>query len=205
MKRTKLLTVILLLTFVLTACSSGTIQTVEVTRIMPQPVEVTRIVQQTVIATRVVEESIATTPESAVSNATETQPVQDSGYYDGIIVITQYYTFLGHGLYEEAYQLLSSSAQSPQSLEDYVTNKQSAFKTVEIIKIEPYYVAVEKQGGKAKPDPVDKKRFAILIKAWGQGNMSGSVESGSLQTLFLTLIQENGKWKIDSFSTAPLP
>ena len=205
MKQTKILPAILLLTLLLAACSSGVIQTIEVTRLVPQTIEVTKIVRQTVVATRVVEESIATTPESAISSITKTPPVQDSGYYDGIIAITQYYTFLGHGLYEEAYQLLSSSAQSPQSLEDYVTNKQSAFKTVEIIKIEPYYVAVENQGGKAKPDPVDKKRFAIQIKAWGQGNMSGSVESGSLQTLFLTLIQENGKWKIDSFSTAPLP
>lgn len=187
------------------ASSCGEIQAAEVTRLVPQPIEVTRIVTQTDIATRVVEETIAKTPKSAISNTTETPPVQDSGYYDGIIVITQYYTFLGHGLYKDAYQLLSSSAQSPQSLEDYVTNKQRAFKTAEIIKIEPYFVAVEKQGGRAKPDLVNKKRFAIQIKAWGQGNMSGSVESGSLQTLFLTLIQENGKWKIDSFSTAPMP
>ncbi|MBN1449521.1 MAG: hypothetical protein JW963_00765 [Anaerolineales bacterium] len=197
MKQTKILTVILLLTFILASCSSGAIQTVEVTRLVPQTIEVTRIVQPTAITTPVA--------EPAILSPTESQPVQDSGYYDGIIVITQYYTFLGHGLYEEAYQLLSSSAQSPQGLEDYVTNKQIAFKTVEIIKIEPYYIAVENQGGEAKPDPVDKKRFTIQIKAWGQGNMSGSVESGSLQTLFLTLIQENGKWKIDSFSTAPFP
>lgn len=195
MKKPQMLTVILLLTFFLTACGNGSraIQTVEVTRLVPQTIEVTKIVHQTAITTPVA--------EATILSPTGTQPVQDSGYYDGIIVITQYYTFLGHGLYEEAYQLLSSSAQSPQSLDDYVTNTQRAFKTVEIIKIEPNYVAVEKQGGKAKPDPIDKKRFAIQIKAWGQGKMSGSVESGSLQTLFLTLIQENGKWKIDSFAT----
>lgn len=32
-----------------------------------------------------------------------TPPPGDTGYYEGIIIITQYYTFLGHGLYEEAY------------------------------------------------------------------------------------------------------
>lgn len=133
MKQTKTIIVILLLTFVLTACDSGAVQTIEVTRIVSQSFEVTRIIQQTVIATRVVENYIAKNSETAISNTVETTPVKDSGYYDGITIITRYYTFLGHNLYEEAYQLLSSSAQNTQSLEDYVTSKQRAFKTVEII------------------------------------------------------------------------
>ncbi len=128
----------------------------------------------------------------------------DSAYYDGILVITQYYTFLGHGLHEEAYNLLSTSEQNHTSLEDYLKNTHMAFKTVEIISIQPYYVAVIQQGGQTTPDSSDRKRFVAKIRSWGEGNMSGSVTNGTLQTLFLGLVQEEGRWKIDSFATAPL-
>jgi hypothetical protein len=198
MKQTKLLTVIPLLTFALTACSSsGAIQAVEVTRIVPQTIEVTRIVQQTAITTPVA--------EAVILSPTECQPVQDSGYYDGIIVITQYYTFLGHSLYEEAYQLLGPSAtrHSP-SLEDYVNMAKMSFKTVEIVAIQPLYEWKKQQGEPSiTPDSQIEKMFFVQIRAWGEGEMSGSVVSGTLQTLFVTVIQENGEWKIDSFATGP--
>lgn len=199
MKRTQILTVILLLTFLLTACGngSGAIQTVEVTRLVPQTIEVTRIVRQTAITTPVTEAAILSTAES--------QPVQDSGYYDGIIVITQYYTFLGHGLYEEAYQLLGPSATSHSpSLEDYVNMAKMSFRTVEIVAIQPLYEWKKQQVDPSiTPDPQNEKRFFVQIRAWGEGEMSGSVVSGTLQTLFVTVIQENGEWKIDSFATGP--
>jgi hypothetical protein len=125
--------------------------------------------------------------------------------YSGIIVVTQYYTFLGHGLYEDAYQLLSSSAQQFRSLDEYVRMAKLSFKSVEIVSILPYMVAVKNQGGQIHPDPENKKRFAVQIKAWGEGNMSGSRENGELQDIFLELVNENGKWRIDSFATAPFP
>jgi len=129
----------------------------------------------------------------------------DTKYFDGIIVISQYYTFLGNGLYAEAYQVLSSSAQSPQSLEDYVVYTGMAFQEVEIVAIVPYYVAVEQQGGYAQPDPEGRMRFAVQIRAWGEGGMSGSIPNGQLQEQFLELILEDGSWKINSFATAPIP
>lgn len=129
----------------------------------------------------------------------------DTVYYDGIIVITQYYTFLGNGLHEKAYGLLSASEQNYGNFDEYVKNTRIAFKTVEIITIQPYFVVVNQQGGQTTPDPNNRKRFVAKIRAWGEGNMSGSVTNGALQTLYLTLVQEDGRWKIDSFSTAPLP
>jgi len=179
-------------------------QTVEVTRVVPQTVEITRIVQQTVIATPIVEESTDSTLELPMISATPRTDINPD-YFDGVIVITQYYTFLGNGLYEQAYQLLSASAQNARSLEDYIEMASHAFKAVEIDSILPYYIVVEQQGGQITPDPSNKKRFAVQIKSWGEGNASGSQPNGVPQDLFLGLVLEDGKWKIDSFATAPLP
>ena len=120
-----------------------------------------------------------------------------------MIVITQYYTFLGHGLHEEAYWLLSASAQQPQRFEEYVENTRRFFKIVEIDSVVPFYVYVNQQGGQTTPDSEDRIRFTVQIRAWGEGKMSGSVMSGDLQLLFITLVKEAGSWKIDSFSTSP--
>jgi hypothetical protein len=188
----------------LTACAGKTPGVVEVTRVIPQTVEVTRVIPQTVIATRLVQVTAASTPEPLSAAAGTPGPVDiDPAYYDGIIVITQYYTFLGHGLHRDAYQLLSSKAQKPQSIEEYVNNKEKAFKTVNIITIQPYYLWANGRGKQEPPETGDERRFYVQIKAWGEGNMSGSVVNGRLQTLFLTLIKEDGEWKIDTFATAP--
>jgi len=75
----------------------------------------------------------------------------DIGYYEGIIVITQFYTFLGHGLYEEAYQLLGSLArQHAPSLNEFVYTAKMWYKKVDIITIQPFYVYAEKHGGGVK-------------------------------------------------------
>lgn len=179
-------------------------QTVEVTRIVPQTVEITKIIPQTVIATPIVEGMTTSTLEPTRISVTPQDDINPD-YFDGIIVITQYYTFLGNGLYEQAYQLLSASAQSPRSLDDYKEMASHAFKVVEIDSILPYYIAVEQQGGQATPDPSNIKRFAVQIRSWGDGNASGSQPNGALQDLFLGLVLEDGRWKIDSFATAPLP
>jgi hypothetical protein len=179
-------------------------QIVEVTRVAPQTVEITRIVPQIVIATPIVEESTDSTLEPLIISATPRTDINPDNF-DGIIVITQYYTFLGNGLYEQAYRLLSASAQDARSLEDYIEMASHAFKAVEIDSILPYYIAVEQQGGQITPDPSNKKRFAVQIRSWGEGNASGSQLNGVLQDLFLGLVLEDGKWKIDSFATAPLP
>jgi len=143
---------------------------------------------------------IAVTPGAAPLNVSV-----DSDYAAGIVVITQYYTFLGNGLPEKAYELLSAAAQKPHNLEEYIENMKIFFKDVEIISVVPYPVTVAEWGGQLQnPDTEDRKRFTIRIRAWGEGAMSGSVMSGDLQMIFLALVYEDGSWKIDTFSTAPL-
>ena len=118
----------------------------------------------------------------------------DIGYFDGVIVITQYYTFLGYGLYEEAYQLLSPSAQQQAvSLEGYIENGKRWYKKVDIISIVPQYL---------RTDTMNKRRFVVTFISWGEGRLSGAGISGEEQTLYLTLIRENGQWRIDSFASA---
>lgn len=127
-------------------------------------------------------------------------------YFDGVVAITQYYTFLGHNLHEEAFQILSQSAKiRARGAEEYVSVTKTNFKRVEIISVQPYFIAIEQQGGQPKTDPDGKWRFAVQIRAWGEGNMSGSRVNGEKQDLFLELILEEGFLKIDKFATAPFP
>lgn len=148
---------------------------------------------------------IAATTESAIPTAVETESIQDLDYYNGITVITQYYTFLGHGHYEDAYQFLGPSARSHSpSLEDFIKAAKTSFKTVEIVTIQPLNEWKKQQGVEnVTPDPLNTKKFYVQIKAWGEGGMSGSVVNGTLQTLLLTLVRKEGTWKIDSFATGP--
>ena len=195
----------LLLVCVLVACSSETIQTMEVTRSVLQTVEVTRIVPQTVIATQIIPIIATTTPEPLTPAVQTSQPSTDTLLIDGGIVIVQYYTLLDQGLFEEAYQLLSSSAQSPQSVEDFVAGAKMAFKTVNVITVQPYNEWASRRGYPPSEDPDGQKRFYVEIVAEGESGMSGSVPNGVVQHLWLGVVQENSEWKIDSFSTAPNP
>ncbi len=180
----------LLLALVFSACNSNP----------SQIVRVTQTVSQTETAT-----PRQATATGRLKTATPILPTvsDDVGYYEGIIVITQYYTYLDVGLYEQAYRLLSVSAQGHSRLEEYVELASHIYAVVEIHSILPYYIAIEQQGGKTEPDPINNRRFAVQIRSWGEGNESGPQPNGVLQDLFLGLILEDGKWKIDSFETAP--
>jgi len=187
------LAIYILFGLTLAACSSQDAQIVEVTRIVPQTVEVTP-------------KAMDAIPEPDMTATPQPTPLLDRKYYDGVILITQYYTFLGNSLYEEAYQLLGSSAKvhAPDP-EDYVTDCQRWFQEVEIVSIQPFTVWSQQHGGPPRQDSEDQIYFAVEIRAWGEGRMSGSAVSGELQLLFLGLVIEDGAWKIDSFATALTP
>lgn len=126
----------------------------------------------------------------------------DPAIYEGIVIITQYYTYLGHGLYQEAYGLLSTSAKkhSP-NFEDFKSMAEASFHSVQILKILPFFVWSCEQGHIVTPETGTETRFYVQIIAEGEGKMSGSVPSGMIQTLFLSLIKEDNEWKIDSYAT----
>ncbi|MEW5872022.1 MAG: hypothetical protein AB1894_22325 [Chloroflexota bacterium] len=179
---------------IIASCSGKVSQSPQSTYIIPLA---TASVQSTSVVDQIRE---TTTPQEPVP-----QP-DDIGYFEGAVTITQYYTFLGHGHYEEAYLLLSSTAQQrSQSLDDFIEKGKRWFVEVEIITILPYHIYVKEQGGRLRSaDSITERRYFVQIIAWGEGRMTGSRLSGEVQDLFLRIIKEDGKWRIDAFSTAPL-
>lgn len=148
--------------------------------------------------------------ETAIESPLQTPTIQSThtnsseetiDYYDGVVILTQYYTFLGNDLHEKAYDLLSYNAKSHYpSLEKFLEIAQLSFHQVEILQIVPYKDWAPLFGIKHYKDSENKKQFVVIMKAWGEGNMSGSVMNGQLQTLHIMLILEDEKWKIDDFS-----
>ena len=179
----------LLALIALAACSITATHTVEVTRLVPQTVLVT----------------VVTTPVPSVS-VSQTSDSENTVYFEGMIVIAEYYKLLDQALYEHAYQLLGASAkQHSPNLEDYVASSTRAYKSVKIVGIQPYDEWIKQQGHEPSPDPELKNTFYVQIIAEGEGVMSGSAVSGEVQTLFITVVQEDGQWRIDSFSTGLAP
>ena len=129
-----------------------------------------------------------TVPTDVISIApTPTKTPQEiTAYYDGVVVLTQYYTFLGNGLHENAYYLMSDSAQKQYlSFEHYLEMAQNSFHQIEIVQIVPYKDWAPLFGLRYFKDTADEKQFVVQIKAWGEGNMSGSALNGQLQTLYV--------------------
>lgn len=192
----------LFLASVFTACTD-TMQTVEVTRFVPQTVEVTKIVPQTVIVTQLVQSTATIKLKTPIPVEIRTEPDQNTAYYDGVIVLAQYYTLLDQKLYEQAYQLLSPSKPNAKSLEEFISGHEMVkISTFELISAQPYYEWAKEQGSKPSPDSETKKRFYIRVYAEGEGGMAGSITNG-VHTFFATLVWENGEWKIYSINTSP--
>lgn len=201
------ITICLLLTLVLTACNSGAIQIVEVTRLVPQTIEVTRVIPQPTAT----QESgdLATTPEPSATSIPNISQVDFSfaqvypAYFDGFVVLTQYYTLLNHRLYEESYQLLSSSQQKRYDFEGYVNFYTHDLKSIEIIRIQPYNYWCEQQGLSALPIPASELIYVVWMTAFHNGAAwnEGGTPTPDDVTGFETLVFENNEWKIDKFST----
>jgi hypothetical protein len=167
------------LVLVLAACSSRTIQAVELTN--------------------------TTIPEPANQATADAQCEQDVAYYDGIVVIAQYYTLFEQGLYEEAFQLLSSSRPHANSLDEFIKNSEMLkIRKTKILHIQPLCEPISQLQTWTTPDPINRRMFYARIYAEGESGWVGSVPNG-VHTYFITTVLENGEWKIYSVGTAPLP
>lgn len=174
----------LMLALVFSACSSNSSKTVQATQA----------IHQTDTASSQLRQATATWYLKTATPVLPTPPPDDIGYYEGIIAITQYYTFLGHGLYEEAYHLLSSSARERMgSLEDYIGYEKSWFKELKIISIVPQF---------HRTNSMNRRRFVVSIVVWGERESSENNDIGDDYTLYVTLIKEDDVWKIEAFDTA---
>jgi hypothetical protein len=192
----------LLLLITSSACSTTNPQTVEVTRIMPQTVKVTRLMTQIVTPTSLPQEhpSASSTPGSPTTQET---PFPRNQIYDqGIILVTQYYTFLGHGLYSEAYQLFSTAQQRHESEQEFIDTSKLYIKTIKIVTIQPVNEWITKPGSPWNPDPKYDMQFYVNTIPYGNGTMVGSAPSGIPADSFVTIKRENNDWKIDQIDTA---
>ncbi len=151
-------------------------------------------------------EALTSSPIPSVTNTIQPDTSRDNtGYYDGIIVITQYYTLFELGVFEEAYQLLSPTRPHANSLEEFVTNSELLkIKKTKIVTIRPYYESISQLQTWTTPDPINRRMFYAQIYVEGESGMAGSVENG-IHTYFITVILESDAWKIYSVNTAPLP
>lgn len=137
----------------------------------------------------------------AIRNFPQTTPIRiNSVYFDGLITITKYFTFLDLGLFEEAYNLLSASNQARRDKDEWLELAPSFFITVRIIKIEPiFYFTRQHSYNTPTQETGEIRSYYVEIIPEGEGGMSGSALNGVVLSQFITLIQENSKWKIDGF------
>jgi len=198
----------LLFVFALAACRGG-IPSVKSTPNIPQTIEVTRLVPLKT-ATHL-PEIPASIPKPSVSSVSvilqvDTKTVQlDPAYFDGFVVLAQYYTLLDHGLYEEAYRLLSSSQQKRHSLGDYTDFYLHDLNGVKIIGIQPYDYWRAQDKMTPLPAPVNELRFVVFLTTFHKGAAwnAGGTPTPYGYTGFESLILENDEWKIDEFNTSP--
>lgn len=191
------------ISILLSACSP-TVQTVEVTRIVPQTVVVTQLVRVPITTTPVPTD----TPVSATSTPVPTEipeptHVIDLSKQDGSIVIVQYYTLLDLHLYAQAYDLFSSSNQWRRSNDkykaQYVEQQRHDSKVVKILQLYRYKDYLKQHGRDASK--VSDNWYLVHLYGEGINGFAGAYPDGIQPSLYIRVTLENGQWKIDEFSS----
>jgi hypothetical protein len=146
---------------------------------------------------------VSSTEEPIPAATLDPGSVPDRSYYDSIIVIAQFHVLFNHGLYEQAYQLLSPFRRHAQSLEEFISDIET-FEIVErrIVSIHPFYEGALQIQSLLTPDPINRRKFYAQIYAEGKSGWAGSVPNG-VHTYFITTVLEDSNWKIYSINTSP--
>ncbi|MFZ6028792.1 MAG: hypothetical protein ACOYYS_13840 [Chloroflexota bacterium] len=185
------------------------LHTIVVTRIADQTFEVTRLVpplapeKDALIPTST---STSTVVSPSLQIRTDDSLVEvPPTYFDGFIVLTQYYTLLDNELYEDAVSLYSSSILKKNGFDAEVEHFQYDLSAVSIRFIYPFDYWLALQGEEASSKRDGKIRYVVgttvfhKAAAWHTGGTPMPDE----QTHFISLIMENNEWKIDQFNTSP--
>lgn len=189
----------LLASIIASACSP-TVQTIEVTRVVPQTVVVTQ------LTTKIITVNITTTPITTNTPVPDTptlyptdtpEPthVIDMSSQDGRIVVIQYYTLLGLHLFDQAYQLLSSDLRTNYNYTEkkFLDDSTNFYKIVKVLKVIP-----AKEEDKANLQCVCDNWYYAEIYAEGENGMSGPFVNG-IQQGYFQVTRENGEWKIEKW------
>lgn len=185
-----------LLLILFDACSP-VIQTVEVTRIVPQTAIVTQLVLLPVTTTPLPTGSpIPPTPTAILS--TDSAQRIDLSAQDGSIVIVRYFTLVDLHLYEQAYDLLSEGAKLQTTKDRYLEGEKMFERVVKVLKVARYNDWVKQKG--ENPVKVSDDWYYVNLYIEGENGWAGAYPNG-IQDRYIRVILEDGKWKVDEFST----
>lgn len=124
----------------------------------------------------------------------------DPEYFEGAVVLTQFFTLLDHGLVEELPLLMSKKM--------YNLNQGEMDPNIQSVKIDylvpyPYDMAV--RDWTPAPNPENELRFSVGLTyfykgaAWNKGGTSTPYH----YVRFVALIMEDGVWKVDEINSSP--
>ena len=137
MRKKIIIMVTCLLVSVLVSACGPTLQTVEVTRFVPQTVGATQLVTQ-LVQVNVTSTPIPATVTPQPTATPEPTPVIDMTSQDPEVVIVQFYTLIGLHLYKEAFQLRSSKEQRNSPLADFTFGAEQSYRVIRVLKVVRY-------------------------------------------------------------------
>jgi len=196
--------IFLLLTIILASCqpmNSPTPEIQEVTRIVKQTSLVTQIVEQTVEVPKIVKESVVVTefvnkPTPTATKFWDTEYNLPAHYFDAMLVVVQFYTFLETKQCEANYDLYSEWARPLNSKEDQINYCLDPEIKIELLSVTPYNYNLVSEGRNTLLEPEDLVFFEVLTKESYKGNVKN-------YHVWRSAILENGEWKIGKGGTSP--
>jgi len=130
------------------------------------------------------------------SNAILIEPA----YFEGAVVITQFFTLLDHGLVDELPQLMSSKMYDLNHGE-----MDPNIKSVKIDYLVPYAYDVAVREWTLAPNPENELRFSVGLTYFYHGaawNKDGT-PTPYHYVRFVALVLEDGIWKVDEINSSP--
>jgi hypothetical protein len=119
--------------------------------------------------------------------------------------IRAYFAYLDDGNCKQAYQLLASARANAQDLTTYVKGCQDAWAGARVVSIRSMGEWLAERGVTPSPDQVgslDQPRYAVEVDMqWKEGWVPVVPAGVNLQ--FITLVQEDGEWKLLEIGTGP--
>jgi len=192
-------------TLMLSTCQSKITSSIDNTVLAPLPADVTPTVEQPILPDGTEGTSAlldAARPTLSVTIHTDYSSVElDHSYFDGIMVLTRYYTLLDQGLFEEVIPLYSESLYEKSGGKNF----EADLRSVELISIRPYNYWLAQQGRPPEAIPKNELRYIVdtivLHNAPAWNDRGTPVPDG--QTRFVSLILENSEWKLNELNSSP--
>jgi hypothetical protein len=184
---------------VLSSACSPTVQTVEVTRLVPQTVVATRLVTQ-LVPVDVTPTPIPATVTTQPTATPEPTPVIDMSSQDPEVVIVQFYTLIGLHLYKEAFQLRSSKEQWNSPLADFMIGAERSYQTIRVLKVVRYNDWIKQN--QIQMPPAKENVYYVQLYVIGENMAEMTPVKGVIEN-YVWAIRENGAVKLEFNGKVP--